>query len=65
MLSNWKCRHCQEWTEDPKHKSFFTDQNICKKCREREAEIKQNIVDRNGFGAETLYKRCGYVPEIK
>lgn len=63
-MNKWKCRQCQEWTKDPKHTSFFTDQDICNKCREREAEIKKGIVDRDGLGADTLYKRCGYVPKI-
>ena len=62
-----KCGHCESSMTskgEPFRKSYFTELFICQDCHEKDMEIKQKIVDKQGLGADLKYKGCGYIPNV-
>ena len=62
-----KCGHCESSMTSKGEtfkKSFFTELFICNDCFEKEIEIRQKIVDKDGLGADMIYHRCGSVPKV-
>ncbi len=45
--------------------SFFSNETICLECGRKEEEIRAEIRQKEGTGADLKYQGCGFVPKVE